>query len=193
MITAMLDYVRNLRAASRRWRSRQMEWLYFLLAENEAITARAGDRLPWRARQLRHKGVRFGSHFYVGRGLWLHNGRGFSFGKRCSLGEFARIMDHGPITIGDDFIAATGLQINSGTHDPVTMEPVAVPVVIGSRVWCGANVTIIAGARIGDDVVIGAGSLVRTEIPSGCIAAGVPARVIRQIDRSHCQPWQLPG
>jgi maltose O-acetyltransferase len=169
-----------------RWR---LMFLHYL-AEHEALTLRAGKPAPWRRRQLSAHAVTFGLPFYIGRGFWLHDGRNFHFGQRCSFGEFARIMDHGSITVGDDFIAATGLQINSGTHDPSTMLPQAVPIQIGHRVWCGANVSIIAGANIGDDVVIGAGALVRSPIPSGSIAVGVPARVIRKLERNGKESLQ---
>lgn len=188
---SLLDLLRHSKVSAGRWKWRHLGRLYYLLAEHEAITARAGDPQPARARQLRHQRVVFGKRFYIGRGFWLNNGSRFSFGERCSLGEFARIMDHGPITIGNDFIAATGLQINSGTHDPVTMRPAAKPITIGNRVWCGANVTILAGVEIGDDVVIGAGSLVRTSIPAGSIAAGVPARIIRKLERPDGLSWTL--
>ena len=163
--------------------TREYQRLLYILAEYEAIDLRPGEVSKWRKRYLAIRGVRFGVPYYIGRGFWLLNGRRFSFGDRCSFGEFARIMDHGPINVGDDFIAATGLQINSGTHDPVTLESRAVPISIGNRVWCGANVTIIAGSTIGDDVVIGAGSLVRSAIPSESIAVGVPARVVRSFSR----------
>jgi maltose O-acetyltransferase len=173
------------------WRGLRARLLY-LLAEYESLSARPGARLPWRRRQLRSLGVRHGERFYIGRGFWIQNGDRLRFGERCSLGEFARVMDHGQISIGDDFIAATGLQVNSGTHDPVTMVPSAVPITVGNRVWCGANVTLVSGASVGDDVVIGAGSLVRGVIPSGSVAAGVPARVIRSLVRDKPLQWTLP-
>jgi acetyltransferase-like isoleucine patch superfamily enzyme len=167
----------------------QQDRLLFLLAEFESISVRAGRKTFWRPRQLNHRGVKHGREFYIGRGFWLHSGRNFSFGERCSLGENAHILDHGPIILGDDFIAATGLQINSGSHDMITMESQAHTIIVGNRVWCGASVTIIPGAAIGDDAVIAAGSLVRTSIPSGWLAAGVPAKAIRPIDRnSHPFP-----
>lgn len=53
--------------------------------------------------------------------------------------------------------------------------------IIGNNVHCGANVTIIGGVKIGDNVTIGAGSIVVKDIPDNCIAAGNPARVIRYI------------
>ena len=54
---------------------------------------------------------------------------------------------------------------------------------IGNRVWCGVNVTILGGVTIGDDVVLGAGSVVVKDIPANCIAVGVPAQKIRDLNR----------
>lgn len=172
--------------------SRLYRQTLYWLAEFEASDLRPGERAPWRTRYLRARAVRHGTPFYVGRGFWLHYGWNFTFGDRCSLGEFARIMDHGLITIGNDFMAATGLQINSGTHDPVTLASIVKPVKIGHRVWCGANVTITAGVEIGDDVVIGACSLVRTSVPAGTIVAGMPAREIRKLERKEAPPSWWP-
>lgn len=53
--------------------------------------------------------------------------------------------------------------------------------VIGNNVSLGANVTIIGGVHIGDNVVVGAGSVVIKNIPDGCVVAGNPARIIRRI------------
>lgn len=58
----------------------------------------------------------------------------------------------------------------------------ASPVVIGDRVWIGASVTILGGVSIGDDAVIGAGSVVTGDIPASCVAYGVPCKVVRAID-----------
>ncbi|MDE6320857.1 MAG: sugar O-acetyltransferase, partial [Muribaculaceae bacterium] len=55
------------------------------------------------------------------------------------------------------------------------------PINIGNRVWIGGGSTILGGVSIGDDSVIGAGSVVTKDIPSGVIAAGNPCRVIRKI------------
>lgn len=52
---------------------------------------------------------------------------------------------------------------------------------IGSRVWIGANVVVNPGVHIGDDVVIGSGSVVTKDIPSGVVAAGNPCRVLREV------------
>jgi acetyltransferase-like isoleucine patch superfamily enzyme len=168
------------------------ERILYLLSEFEAIALVPGTGAFWRKLYLKKKGVEFQKQFYIGKGFWIQFGNNFRMGKRCSLGEFARIIDHTHISIGDDFIAATGLQINNGRHDPISMRPGGSTIQIGDRVWCGANVTIVAGAEIGDDVVIGAGSLVRTKIPANSVAVGVPAKVIRRLERPDTQKiWRL--
>lgn len=162
----------------------------FCLSEWEAYGLRPGENALWRRLLLKNLKCRFGKKFYLGKGFWIHYGSNLKFGDRCSFGEFCKIMDHGPIQIGNDFTAATGLQINSGSHDLETMNPLISEIKIGNRVWCGASVTIVAGSEIGSDVVIGAGSLVKTKIPSGVLAAGVPARIIREIKRTeNCRLW----
>jgi maltose O-acetyltransferase len=57
----------------------------------------------------------------------------------------------------------------------------ALPVTIGNNVWIGGSVTILPGIKIGDNVTIGAGSVVVNDIPDGCIAVGNPCRVVRKL------------
>lgn len=84
------------------------------------------------------------------------------------------------IEIGDDVIMGNKSQIIA--HDFSTMHYTGYArfgrVVIGDRVFIGANATILMNVHIGDDVIIGAGSLVNKDIPSNSVVAGVPARVI---------------
>ena len=53
--------------------------------------------------------------------------------------------------------------------------------VIGNNVWLGDKVTVLPGVKIGDNVIVGANSVVSKDIPDGVIAAGVPAKVIKKI------------
>ena len=62
-----------------------------------------------------------------------------------------------------------------------TIAENAEPIRIGNNVWIGCNVTIIGGVTVGNDVVIGAGSVVTHDIPDGVLAAGNPCRVIRRL------------
>lgn len=57
----------------------------------------------------------------------------------------------------------------------------SLPIQIGNDVWIGGSVTIVPGVTIGNNTIIGAGSVVTKNIPSNVIAAGIPCRVIRQI------------
>jgi maltose O-acetyltransferase len=63
----------------------------------------------------------------------------------------------------------------------------AFPITIGNNVWISANATICPGVTIGDNVVVGAGAVVTKSFPSNVVIAGVPAKIIRQIDNSDEQ------
>jgi acetyltransferase-like isoleucine patch superfamily enzyme len=116
--------------------------------------------------------------------------RRISLGRYVSMGVRARLVGWDEITIGDDFMAGDHLTINAGGHDPETLRSRTAPVRIGARVWCGTNVTICQGVTIGDDVVIGAGATVVRDLPSGVIAAGVPAKTVRELRRDPAaQLW----
>lgn len=106
-----------------------------------------------------------------------------TLGERVAIGEHSVLTVHGHVSIGDDFISAPGLVINDGRHDVQTLTPSVQPVIIHNRVWCGVRATILSGVEIGDDVVIGAGGVVCADIPSNCVAVGVPAKAIRQLER----------
>ena len=93
------------------------------------------------------------------------------------------------VSIGDDVKLTRGVTILThgydwsvlaGIHDVVMGS--AGEVVIGNNVFVGMNTMILKGVHIGDNVVIGANSLVNKDIPSNCVAAGNPARVIMTID-----------
>lgn len=130
--------------------------------------------------------IHFGHHVEI-----RHPGN-FSIGKCCCIGSNSRIWNYAPIVIGDDFLSAGDFIVNSGMHDPLTLKPGSFgnDIRIGSRVWCGVNVTVVAGVTIGDDVVIGAGSVVVKDLPSNCVAAGVPARKIRDLNRIDVELWR---
>jgi acetyltransferase-like isoleucine patch superfamily enzyme len=85
-----------------------------------------------------------------------------SIGRMCRIGQYVIINDN-------DF------------HDIEDKEklPPSKPVVIEDGVWLGARVIVQKGVRIGHDAVVGAGSVVTRDIPPRCVAAGMPARVVR--------------
>ena len=90
------------------------------------------------------------------------------------------------MTIGDNCQFAPNVSIYTAGH-PVhpetrnTMYEYGISVTIGNNVWVGGNTVILPGVHIGDNVVIGAGSVVTRDIPANTIAAGNPCRVLREI------------
>ena len=114
------------------------------------------------------------------------------YGKQISVGRrfFANfnftVLDEAPVTIGDDCFIGPSVSIYTACHstDPVernSRREWALPVTIGNNVWIGGSVTILPGIKIGDNVTIGAGSVVVNDIPDGCIAVGNPCRVVRKL------------
>jgi len=105
-----------------------------------------------------------------------------TIGDRAALNSFCRLFGHGSIEIGEDTQLGPGSLITTTGHDyDGDLETNFKRVVIGRRVWVGANVTILPGVEIGDFSVIGAGSVVTRRIPPRSIAVGVPARVVKHL------------
>ena len=115
---------------------------------------------------------------------------GFSkikLGKMTSPGSspFQYMQATNGIEIGDNVQFAAGVQLISANHDfsDYRKSIKCRPIKIGSDVWVGANVIILPGVHIGDNVVIGAGSVVTKDIPENSVAVGNPCKVIKQKDR----------
>ena len=98
------------------------------------------------------------------------------------------ILDVCPVIIGDNVMFGPNVTITSAGH-PIDAETrnsgleFGKKINIGNNVWLGANVTINPGVTIGDNVVIGSGSVVTKDIPADTVAAGVPCKVIRNIEQ----------
>ncbi|TGE39891.1 sugar O-acetyltransferase [Desulfosporosinus fructosivorans] len=95
------------------------------------------------------------------------------------------ILDVNKVKIGDNVLLAPNVQIYTAAHpiDPterLTGKEYAKPIVIGNNVWSGGTI-ICPGVKIGDNVTIGAGSVVTKDIPDHVIAVGNPCRVIKSI------------
>jgi carbonic anhydrase/acetyltransferase-like protein (isoleucine patch superfamily) len=108
-------------------------------------------------------------------------------GDRCVIGRGSHIVAHASVRIEDDVWTGPYVYITDQNHGytdpdmPIGRQfPVNRPVSIGAGSWLGAGVIVLPGARIGRNVVVAAGSVVRGEVPDRCVVAGVPAKIVRE-------------
>lgn len=96
------------------------------------------------------------------------------------------MLDVAPVAIGAACQIATRVQLLTATH-PIDPGPrrtgweYAEPITIADNDWLGGGVIVCPGVTIGQDTVVGAGAVVTKDLPAGVVAAGVPARVRREI------------
>lgn len=96
------------------------------------------------------------------------------------------VLDVATVTIGDDVQMGPNVQLLTATH-PLEPGPrrdkweSAEPIVIGDNVWLGGGVIVCPGVTIGENTVVGAGSVVVKDLPPNVVAVGSPARVIREL------------
>lgn len=114
-------------------------------------------------------------------------GKHVHFGKKVYANFNLTLVDDTHIYVGDYTLIGPNVTIATAGH-PVLPElreegyQYNAPVSIGKNCWIGANVVIVPGVTVGDNTVIGAGSVVTRDIPSNVVAVGNPCRVMREIN-----------
>lgn len=127
-----------------------------------------------------------GEGAYVKPPLFVDYGENIHIGARTFVNYHLTALDVATITIGEDCQIGPNVQLLTPTH-PVEPQPrrdkleAALPIVIGDNVWLGGGVIVCPGVTIGDDTVVGAGSVVVRDLPAGVVAVGNPARVVREL------------
>ncbi|KAK7683964.1 hypothetical protein QCA50_012940 [Cerrena zonata] len=111
-------------------------------------------------------------------------GSNVKLGKKFYANVNVTFLDCSLITFGDYVNVGPNCVFSSATHPTQPDQRLAgveyaLPISIGHNVWFGANITVLPGITIGNNAVIGAGSLVNKDIPDNAIAVGVPAKVIK--------------
>ncbi|BCZ27058.1 putative lipopolysaccharide biosynthesis O-acetyl transferase WbbJ [Claveliimonas bilis] len=155
-------------------------------------------RLPVRIRGK--KAIDFGKGFTTGYSCRIEiNGnidkKKLIIGYNCIIGDYAHIVANDSVTIGNNVLLASRVFITDSNHgmykglnpsrpeEEPNRRPICyAPVAIGDNVWIGENVSIMPGVKIGNGCIIGANSVVTKQIPDNCIAAGIPARIIKKYD-----------
>lgn len=113
-----------------------------------------------------------------------YNGR-ITIGDFCLVCPGVRISSAASVDIGDATMLANGVYItDSDWHDAYdrTLMGPAKAVKVGANVWLGDHAIVCKGVTIGDNSIIGAGSVVTRDIPENVVAAGNPATVIKKLD-----------
>lgn len=106
-----------------------------------------------------------------------------SIGKRVVIMGGCLMMSAGGITIEDDVQIAANVQLISNNHDLKERNIITCkPVRICRRAWIGAGSTILPGITVGENSVVGAGSVVTHDVAPDTVVAGNPARVIKRIE-----------
>jgi maltose O-acetyltransferase len=152
-----------------------------------ALNAIPYERSEERAAGLADLLAEIGKGTFVRTPFYCDYGDGIRIGAGTFVNFNCTMLDGAPISIGDECLIASGVQLITATH-PIDPNPrraaveQALPVTIGNGVWLGAGAIVCPGVEIGDNTVVGAGSVVTRNLPAGVVAYGNPARVARVID-----------
>lgn len=113
---------------------------------------------------------------------------GVRIGKECLVGEYTIIRGQGGVTIGDRVYTSPHTQIIAvnhvftNPHVPFVEQGItAQGIVIEDDVWLGSGAIVTDGVKIGKGAVVAAGAVVTKDVPAHTVAAGIPAKVIREI------------
>ena len=141
---------------------------------------------PRRAEILAGLVTGYNPYVFVEPGFRCTFGKNIHFEGMAILNFDCTLLDSNIITIGDRTLIGPGCHLICTNHSLDAGERLRGlfdnrPIGIGARVWLGANVTVLPGVTIGDEAVIGAGSVVTRDVPAGVVAVGNPCRVLREI------------
>lgn len=139
-----------------------------------------------------------GTNVSVGLPFICDYGRNIHVGNNVSVNMNCTFVDCNTITIGDNVLIASNVQLYTAAHPVELSERLtpdwsmeteqyfcrtyALPIKIGNGCWLGGGVIVLPGVTIGDGSAIGAGSVVTKDIPANSLATGNPCRVIRKIN-----------
>lgn len=141
---------------------------------------------------------RTGKRFQILAPFLCDYGYNIEIGENFYANHNCTILDGARVKFGSNVFIAPGCVFSTAGH-PLDTEQrnlgleYAYPITVGDNVWFGANVTVLPGVTIGSDCVIGAGSIVTRDIPSGVIAVGNPCKVLRKITEADKKKYAVYG
>ena len=128
----------------------------------------------------------------VGKNVWIEPDFRCEFGKNITIEDDVYInfgciiLDCAEVTIGSHTLLGPNVGLYAANHSTDATERInggcyGRPIHIGKNTWLGGDVKVVPGVTIGDNTIIGTGSIVTKDIPSNVIAVGNPCKVIREI------------
>ena len=131
-----------------------------------------------------------GQRFKILSPFWCDYGFNIEVGENFFANFNLVILDEARVTFGDNVFIAPNCGFYTAGHPLDVAQRNAgleysLPIRVGNNVWIGGNVCVMPGVTIGDNTVIGGGSVVVHDIPAGVLAAGNPCRPIRRLDATE--------
>lgn len=125
--------------------------------------------------------------FHIEPNFYCDYGYNIELGDNFYSNHNLVILDCAKVTFGDNVFIGPNSGFYTAEHplnakERITGAEWAKPINVGNNVWFGGNVTVLAGVTIGDNTVIGAGSVVTKDIPPNVVAVGNPCKIIRKIE-----------
>lgn len=137
-----------------------------------------------------------GENFCIEPSFQCDYGYNIELGENFYSNHNLVILDCAKVKFGNNVFVAPNCGFYTACH-PVNAEKringieYAMSITVGNNVWIGGNVAVLAGVTIGDNTVIGAGSVVTKDIPSNVIAVGNPCRVLKEITEDLKEKYKV--
>lgn len=181
---------------------KKRNFIYTCWLSNSFNTLGKGTRFECKVFVKGGKYVKIGNNCFFYRGniinAWdTYKGQQYtphiSIGDNCSFGAYSHITSRNKVQIGNNVLTGAYVIISDNNHGSFTKEDLRIDprqrplqskgeVVIGNNVWLGDKVAVLSGVHIGDGAVVAANAVVTKDVPPYSLMAGVPAKVIKQLD-----------